>query len=249
MKIVRCFLCAGLLASLFCAGITFAREGDYVLRDGKAYRVQQGTSMLLEDCEPQTANTDKGLWSWILVDPGQTEAMKGSEGGIYFFWGEDKTVAGFLPIKEEASSCRLYFSPSGEKLLVNWGMEYIQHLSLYFIDSKKGFVKKAAFEVAGPPFWLDHHRFVFNAINPGKGARVKDRFDLWWSSVVLYDTVENEKIVLKEATANKNYSISDYDEASDELELWESSVKDVKDWEDENKVKDIKIKLPIPAAG
>ena len=149
MKIVRCFLCAGLLASLFCADTTFAREGDYILRDGKAYRVQQGTSVLLEDCEPQTANTDKGLWSWILVDPGQTEAMKGSEGGIYFFLGEGKTMAGFLPIKEEASSCRLYFSPSGEKLLVNWGMEYIQHLSLYFIDSKKGLSKKPRLR------WLD----------------------------------------------------------------------------------------------
>ena len=240
---------AAVLACALCAGVSHAAGGEYVLKDGKAFRVDGGTETPLKDCEPQTASTDAGLWSWIVVDPGQSEEMKGSESGIYFFRGEGKKPAGFLPIKEEASSCRLYFSPSGEKLLVSWGMEYIQHLSLYFIDKSKGFISKAPFETAGPPVWIDHHRFVFNSIDTGKGVRVRDRFDLWWSSVALYDSVENEKIVLKEATTTRDYTVSGYDEAKDELEIWESSVMDAKDWGDENKVKDTKLKLPIPAAG
>ena len=248
MKIV-CQICLLLSACLLCAGAAHAAVGDYILKDGKAFHVDGGTETPLKDCEPQTVSTDVGLWSWILVDPAQSEAMKGSEGGVYFFRGEDKKPAGFLPIKEEASSCRLYFSPSCVKLLVSWGMEYIQHLSLYFLDKDRGFVKKASFEVAGPPAWIDYHRFVINSIDTGRGARVRDRFDLWWSSVALYDSVGNEKIVLKKATATRDYTFSGYDEADDELEIWESSVTDVQDWGDENKVKDTKLRLSVPAAG
>ena len=249
MQTVHQLFFAVLLACVLYAGMAHAAEGDYILKDGKAYRLTGGKEIPLKDCEVQRAETESGPWAWILVDPAQFEEMKGSKGGIYFFRGKENTSAGFLPIKEEAASCRLAFSPSGEKLLVSWGMEYIRHLSLYCLDKGKGFVKKASFEVAGPPFWVDPHRFVFNAINIDKGARVKGRFDLWWSSVVLYDSVENERIVIKEATATRDYTVNGCDTKTGTLDVLESSVKQVKDWGDDTKVKDTELKIPVPPAG
>ncbi|MCR5815182.1 MAG: hypothetical protein K6G15_11935 [Desulfovibrio sp.] len=248
MKTLLSFV-VGLLACALCTGVALAAQGDYLLKGGKAYRLTGGKEMPLKDCDVQSADTDAGLWSWILVDPAQSEAMKNSEGGVYFFQGKDKKPAGFLPIKEEAASCRLYFSPSGEKFLLSWGMEYIQHLSLYVIDKNKGFVKKAEFNVMGPAFWIDPHRFAFNSINVKKGARAKDKFDLWWTSAALYDSAVDELIILKEATATKDYTISGYDEANASFAIMESSVKDTKDWGDEEKITDTEISVPTPAAG
>ena len=249
MKTVRRLFLGVLLGCVLCAGAAHAAVGDYILKGGKAFRVDGGKETPLKDCEVQMADTEAGPWAWILIDPAQSDEMKGSKGGIYFFRGKENAPAGFLPVKEEAVSCRVTFSPSGEKLLVSWGMEYIRHLSLYFIDKGKGFVRKASFDAAGPPLWVDPHRFVLNAVNIGKGPRVKGRFDVWWSSVVLYDSVENERIVLKEATATEDYTVNGCDTEKGMLDVLENSVKDVKDWGDDAKVKDTELKLPIPAAG
>ncbi len=249
MKIMSQLFFGVLLACVLCAGVAHAAEVNYILKGGKACRVTGGKVMPLKDCEVQRVDTEAGPWAWILVDPTQSEEMKSSEGGIYLFSGKGDMPAGFLPVKEEASSCRVTFSPSGEKLLVSWGMEYIRHLSLYVIGKGKDFIKKASFDVAGPPVWVDSHRFVFNAIDTGKGARVKGRFDLWWSSVVLYDSVENERIVIKKATATTDYTLNDCDTKNGTLDVLESSVKAVKDWEDDAKVKDTELKIPVPPAG
>ena len=241
------FLACVLTASF--AGEVRAAEGNYLLKDGKAYRVDGGREKLLAGVEVQRADTVAGPWSWIVVDPGQSAGMEGSESGIRFFRGVDARPAGFLPVAEEAGSCRLYFSPSGDKLLVSRGYEYIQHLSLYLIDKEKGFVKKASFEVAGPPFWVDPQRFAFNAVDAKKGPRAEGKFDLWWSSVVIYDSAENERIVIRKATATTDYTLNGCDTENGTLDVMESTVKVVTDWKDDSKVKDTELKIPVPAAG
>ena len=239
------FVCA--LAAPF-AYSAQAADGDYLLKDGKAYRMDGGREKLLEGVDAQRADTDAGAWSWFVVDPGQSPAMKGLKGGICFFRGGDAKPAGFLPVAEEAASCRLYFSPSGDKLLVSLGYEYIQHLSLYLIDKGKGFVKKASFEVAGPPFWVDPQRFAFNAVDAKKGPRAEGRFDSWWSSAALYDSMKNKLIVLRQATATADYAVTGCDREGGALEIMESTVKEVKDWADDDKVGDREIRLNVPKA-
>ncbi len=236
---------ACVLAAPF-AGSVQAAEGDYFLKDGKAYRVDGGVEKLLEGVDVQRADTNAGPWSWITVDPGQTPEMAGSKSGICFFRGGDARPAGFLPVAEEAASCRLYFSPSGDKLLVSWGYEYIQHLSLYLIGKEKDFVKKASFEIAGPPFWVDPQRFAFNAVDAKKGPRAEGKFDLWWSSVALYDTMKNSLTVLKQASATADYAVTGCDMKAGALEIMESTVKEVKDWADDDKVGDREIRLNVP---
>ncbi|MBO4295968.1 MAG: hypothetical protein J5863_04355 [Desulfovibrio sp.] len=248
MKLVRRIL-GSVMACVLCAGAACAAEGDVVLKEGKAFRMDSGRETLLKDCELKQAETEAGTWSWVLVDPAQSEDMKGAEGGVYLFRGKEARPAGFLPVKEEASSCRLFFSPSGEKLVLSWGMEYIQHLGYYELDGGKGFVRKASFDAAGPAFWVDPHRFAITAVDAAKGLRAAGKFDLWWSSVVLYDSVEKERIVIKEATATRTYVVNGVDGGKGTLEVFESSVKDPGDWADESKVKDEELSVPIPAAG
>lgn len=191
-------------ALAFSAAGAFAAEESYILKEGRVYRVSAGKETLLEDEEPGRNSTDKGLYSWILVDPELNEAMKGSESGIYFFLGEDGKLAGFMPL-EAAGFSELQFSPDGEKFLVSWGADAVQELSLYVFD---GFVRKALFTALGPCAWLDPHRFVFTRDETGKGSRGKAvEQQEGWLSVALYDSALKELTVLREATETQDYII------------------------------------------
>lgn len=256
-----CVALATLLACALCAGGAWGAEGDYVLKGGKGYRVDKAKDRLIEMGENirrpedegtfpciQRADTDAGLISCVLVDP-EFEGMEGSEGGICFFLGEDEKPAGFLPIKEDAGASMLDFSPSGEKLLISHGIEAKQDLRYYVVDAaKKSFVKEKSFTSMGPFAWIDAHRFIFVAVDEGKGLRSGTE-DTWWTSPSLYDSVEDHLTVIKEAEATKNYVIaaSDFEEGT--LVIIEYSVKDEKDWADEDKVEEKELTVPIPAAG
>ena len=219
----------------------------YILKDGNIYRVDGGKERLLEDESPQSGATDAGLWSWVQVDP-EYEGMEGSEGGVYFFRGEDERPAGFLPI-ENAGACMLEFSPSGEKLLISRGTEAKQDLGYYVVNAaKKSFVRKKTFSSMGPVAWIDPHRFIFTAIDEKKGRRPGSE-DTWWYSAALYDSVEDDLIIIKEATETKNYMITGCDHEEGTLDVNEASVKDKKDWGDDNKINYKESTVPIPAAG
>ncbi len=242
----RRFFVALLMCLLF-AGAALGAE-NYVIRDGKACRVTDGKETLLEDDEAQYAGTDVGMWGWLLVDPELSEGMKGSKSGIYFFLGEDEKPVAFLPI-EEAGACMLEFSPSGEKLLISRGKEFKQDLGYYVIDiEKKKFDRKASFVSAGHSFWVDPHRFLFNAVDESKGARDREG-ELLWDSVALYDSVENETFILKEATETTDYFITGYDHDTGVIDVSESIVKDKKDWNDSDKIEYKEITIETPAAG
>ncbi len=253
MKHVNRKFFAALLAFMLCAlgalapARARAAEGDYILKDGNIYRVDGGKERLLEDESPQSGATDAGIWSWVQVDP-EYEGMEGSEGGVYFFLGEDEKPAGFLPM-ESAGSCELAFSPSGEKLLVNRSAGDKQDLGLYLVDAaKKTFVRQRSFVGIGVCFWVDPHRFIYNRIDEDRGIR-KGSEDIGWYSAVLYDSVENAPVVIKEASATKNYLLAGFEHETGTLELHEVFVKDEKDWADGEKIDSREITAPIPAAG
>ena len=234
---------------LLSAGRAFVAEAEaeenYILKEGRVYRVEAGKETLLEDEEPGRSNTDKGLYSWILVGPELREDMKDSKSGIYFFLGEDEEPAGFLPF-EGAAFCNLAFSPDGEKFLLSYGPDVEQELSLYVFD---GFVKKASFKAWWPCAWVDPYRFVFTQEETSKGARGKGVQYEGWLSVVLYDLAMEELFVLSEATETQDYILVGVNHEEGLLEVLERSVKKVKDWDDEQKVEDKDMTVPIPAAG
>lgn len=227
-------------------GAAFAEMGDYVLKDGKIYRVDGSKETLLEDDEPQSAGTEAGYYAWILVDPELSDGMKGSKPGIYFFFGDDEKPLAFLPM-EQAGACMLEFSESGEKVLISRGTEAWQDLMLYFIEDGK-FIKKKSFISMSHSFWIDPHRFIFTSVDKSKGTRTKGGDD-WWGSPSLYDTVFEELTVLKEPTETKDYIITGCDHDKGTLDVTEATVKDKKDWNDPDKIEYKELTIPIPAAG
>ena len=94
-----------LLACALCTGVAWAAEGDYVIKDGNVYRMDGGKEKRMEE-DVHSTLTEKGAYSWILVDPKLSEEMKGSEAGIYLLKGQENTPAGFIPM-EDAGICQL----------------------------------------------------------------------------------------------------------------------------------------------
>ena len=222
--------------------------GTFLLEGGKVCRVDGDKMKPLEGVEPQRADTDAGLWAWIVTGPDEP-GMEGSESGVCFFRGEEGKPAGSLPIEGAADFCRVTFSPSGEKLLISWGGLPIKHLDLYFVDRDEGLVKKASFDTLSPPLWLDPHRFAFSAVDRAKGPRAEGRFDLWWSSIMLHDSATGETSAVREATATSDFDLTGCDPEAGTLNVTETFVKDAKDWEDEDEIDSREIAVPIPAAG
>ena len=245
MKKLAC-LCA--LMMLIGASVVWAAEGEYIVKGDQVYRTVKGKKKLLEDVSIERADTDAGPWAWFLADP-EAPGLKGTKLGLRFFRGKEGKPAGFLPMEEGAASfCIVTFAPSGDKLLVSWGGLPVKHLSLFLIDKNKGFLEKASFETAEPPFWIDNNRFAFSTVDSDKGPRVEGMFDLWWCSVKLYDCKTGKTTVIREATATKNYALNGYNRETGALDITESVVKNAKDWEDEDKIDDKELSVPVPAA-
>ena len=252
---MRRSMCLWALSALLCfISALWAAEGERVspagtllLRGEKVYRVDGGRQRLLKEAQYQSTDTEAGTWSWVLVDP-DNEGMEGMESGLWLFLGDDERPAGFLPMRD-TRAYMLEFSPSGEKLLMGCGRGIKQDLGFYLADAAdRSFVKKASFTASGNAFWIDPHRFVFTIIDDGKGLRHGSQ-DRGWCSVALYDTAEEELVVLKEAAATQNYVVVGCGPETSMLDVWEHSVKDEKDWADEDKIEYKEHKVPIPAAG
>ncbi len=246
MKRCFCGLLLCVLGVALSAWPALAGRESYALKDGKVYQVDaDGKRKLLEDAEPGQYGTDKGVYSWILVDPELSDAMKGSKSGIYFF-DESEKPQGFLPF-DGAAYCSVTFSPDAEKIVINFGTDSSQEIMLYTF---KGFEKEGAFRAVGSVTWLDPVRFVFTRDDASKGSRAKtlDQQE-GWLSVMIYDTAIKELISVMEATETKDYMLTAVDEEESKLKILERSVKDKKDWGDGNKIQDTEISAPIPAAG
>ncbi|MBL3592324.1 MAG: hypothetical protein JMJ93_02300 [Synergistaceae bacterium] len=240
--LIGLFLC--LLALTLWGAPLFAVQ-EYVLEKGQVYRVGPGgEKILLEDEEPGLSATNRGIYSWVLVDPELSEAMKGSTSGIYFF-DEKEYPLGFLPF-EGAAYCDVAFSPDGEMIAVNFGTDMTQDILLYQFD---GFEKKATFRGLGSAAWIDAFRFVFTRDDASKGPRSDGLGQEGWISVVIYDAAMGEEIVIKEATETEDYLLCGVNVDEETLEILGRSVKTEEDWKDEEKIEDVEIVVPIPAAG
>lgn len=243
-----------LLALALCAGGAWAAEGGSASPDGtlllrgeEVYRVEGGRQRLLKEALYQSTDTEAGTWSWVLVDP-DNEGMEGLESGVWLFLGDDERPAGFLPM-HETRDYMLEFSPSGEKVLMSCGTGPSQDMGLYLLDAAgRNIVKKASFTAWSNAFWVDPHRFVFTAFDKDKGLR-RGSQERGWCSVALYDTGEEMLTVIREATATRNYIVNGCDHNGEMLDVWEHSVKDEKDWADEDKIEYKGHKVPVPAAG
>ena len=73
-------------------------------------------------------------------------------------------------------------------------------------------------------------------------------FDLWWCTIKIHDCETGKTTVIREATATKNYALNGYNRETGALDITESFVKNAKDWEDEDKIDDKELSLPVPAA-
>jgi hypothetical protein len=227
-------------------GVALAAQETYELRDGGIYRVDAaGKATLVKDMEPGRFGTDKGVYAWIIVDGELSEAMVGSEKGFYFF-DEGEKPLGFLPF-DGAGFCDISFSSDAAQMIVNFGADVSQEVTLYdFV----GFKKKATFRAIGSATWIDHARFVFTKEDRSKGPRgASAPHQEGWVSVVVYDTAIEEEVPVMEATATKDYQLDGIDYEEGTMTIIERSVKDVKDWNDEQKVRDNVITAPFPAAG
>ncbi|EFC91380.1 hypothetical protein Dpep_1354 [Dethiosulfovibrio peptidovorans DSM 11002] len=249
MNANRRYLCVFLLASIMFVLLAFpalAAQESYVLKEGCAFRVKaDGKEIKLEEDQPAYWSTDSGMYSWIIVDPELSDAMKGSKSGIYFF-NELEEPLGFLPF-EGAAYCNVSLSPDGEMITISFGTGVSQELILYSMD---GFEKKKSFQIIGETCWLDPYRLVFTMDEAGKGARgnAMDQQE-GWLSVMMYDAAMEELFSIVDATETEDYMLVGVNFEGEEIEVLKRSVKEANDWKDEQNIEDSTISIPIPAAG
>ena len=102
----------------------------------------------------------------------------------------------------------------------------------------------------GSAEWIDVGRFVMTRIDDVRetesGTFSMSALRL---SAVMYDTVAEELVVLKEATATKNYWCGGVTDDGASLIISEDSVTSEKDWGDEEKIKTRELRIEIPPAG
>ena len=179
---------------------------------------------------------------------GATATLRVARAALHF-WEEP-------PISGEAGSGAIFFSACTLRCVFcqnaqissgNFGADVSQEVTLYdFV----GFKKKATFRAIGSATWIDHARFVFTKEDRSKGPRgASAPHQEGWVSVVVYDTAIEEEVPVMEATATKDYLLDGIDYEEGTMTIIERSVKDVKDWNDEQKVQDNVITAPFPAAG
>lgn len=241
---IRMFLLT-LVTMVFLALPAMAAQETYVIKEGAIFRVKaDGEAIELEE-ELGYCSTDNAMYSWLLVDPELSESMKGSESGIYFFNELDESL-GFLPF-EGAAYCNVSLSPGADMITINFGTDVSQELLLYTMD---GFEKKMTFQAVGDLSWLDPCRFVFTMDDAKKGSR-GDALDQQkgWLSVMMYDAAMEELFAISEATETEDYLLIGVNPEGEEVEVLKRWVKDVKDWGNDEKIKDATMSVPIPAAG
>lgn len=242
---IRVFLLASIMSVLLALPALAAQE-SYVLKEGSAFRVNaDGKEIKLEEDQPGYWSTDSGMYSWIIVDPELSDAMKGSKSGIYFF-NETEEPLGFLPF-EGAAYCSVSLSPDGEMITISFGTDASQELILFTMD---GFEKKKSFQIIGEICWLDPYRFVFTMDDADKGSRgeAMDQQE-GWLSVMMYDAAMEELFNIVDATETEDYMLVGVNFEGEEIEVLKRSVKEANDWKDGQKIEDTTISIPIPAAG
>mgnify|MGYP000881339016 CR=1 FL=1 len=218
----------------------------FSLKDGRVYKGEERVEAEVHDVSPEIEGTVR-FWSVVGADESSPAAE--NETGVWFF-AEDGEFLSFLPL-ESAEECQdIVFCQDGSYFLLMSGsgvradMTYI----LYELETMEQKIEIPG--TRGSALWIDAGRVALTRIDDVRetesGAFSMAALRL---SAVMYDTVAEELVVLKEATATKNYWYGGLSDDGGSFVVLEDSVKSEKDWGNEEKIKTRKIQIEIPAAG
>jgi hypothetical protein len=238
-------ICAA-FAAQNAGAVDFAPE-KFTVENGLLYTTDgSGKRAQFEGAEVVEEAIGGGKIYWLAADQdanGSNEGLyKDWKSGIYFFGGDGKFLS-CLEIKDAQMSC-VRFSPDGKQFVLDSGTYVDRDYKLYAFD---GFELKKTFYGVSQLVWLDPVRFAFTGFDTERGPRYKDADLSGWMSIVMYDTAAETLETIIAATATEDYMLESAD--AGELVIWKYSVKDSKDWADEDKRETGQIKIPIPAAG
>jgi hypothetical protein len=249
-SIKKCFVAAVMLAAIFLCSEASATGFDpkgYIVEDGLLYAVDEGQKKQIEGAEVVEDVTEGGTFYWLAVDPEADEEnerlYKGWKRGIYFFGSDGKFIS--LLEKENAQISYIIFSPDGKQFLLSNGDEVDCEYQLHEFSSFK--LKKTLRGMSA--IWIDHMRYALTVMDESKKGRYEGADIPGWLSVVVYDSAVDLITTVTEATKKEDFMMSDFDSETGELIITKFSVKDEKDWADEEKREIDEIRVPVPPAG
>ena len=244
------------LSSVIAAlGILIFASASLAAKMGDIFSVEDMEWRAMVNGKPEEApepnggqETENGWCFRLFVDPDTQDESEGLERGL-FFYREQTGRYSFLPFEEESVN-DVHFSPDGEMFIVEGAGEYAMYdfsLELFDFDGFKSQFKtmKAAF----PPQWLDVRRFAFSRFEPGTSRGRPDDYPDEWMSIAMYDATAGEEVVLKAATQTEEFMMDGFDDETGELVIIKFSVRNEKDWADEEKQEVEEMRVSLPAAG
>ena len=224
--------------------VAAARAEDvFVFEDGKWWAKADG-----ELTEPDKDRAYSGEqpdlgFRWILVNPEWQDYAKGLQYGVLLY----KEVAGkysFLPLGEDADGfLDVTFSKDGKRALMVRHGAVRGFASLLVYDVEKRESVESLDYLTNGGWWLDARRFVFTLADEN-ATRPDGEFG---ASVLLYDLAEGV-IVLKQATAKEDFTVTGVSEDGKKISIYVTSVKSEKDWADKEKWQESEITVDVPAA-
>jgi hypothetical protein len=217
-------------------------------KDTKVYRVTPGGERVEiempkgEDPAVTAKLGNTGGITWLRVDD-RHEGMEDSRLGVYLF-GENDNLLSFLP--SEARPYAIIFAPDMKHALLLSQWDYRSYSSA--VDLYGSAEKKASFGfLGGDVQWMDSDRFVFTMLEPDKtrAPRPGGEANKNWTSVAVMDT-DGKLSRLMAATETKNYMFGDVYMDEKKLTIYETTVKDKKDWADTEKQNVEELTVPFP---
>lgn len=218
----------------------------FSLKDGRVYKGEEIIEAEVHNVPPEIEGP---LRFWSVVGADESSPAAENETGVWFF-SEDGAFLTFLPL-ESAGECQdIIFSPDGSYFLLMSGsgvradMTYI----LYELETMEQKIEIPGTRESAS--WIDVGRFAMTRIDDVRETE-NGTFSMaaLRLSAVMYDTVAEELVVLKEATTMKNYWYGGLSDDGGSFVIQEDSVKSEKDWGDKEKITTREIKVEIPAAG
>ena len=218
----------------------------FSLKDGRVYKGEERVEAEVHDVSPEIEGSVR---FWSVFEADESNPVAENETGVRFF-AEDGEFLSFLPLESTGECQDIVFSPDGSYFLLMSGsgvradMTYI----LYELETLEQKIEIPG--TRGSALWIDVGRVVMTRIDDVRETE-SGTFSMaaLRLSAVMYDTVAEELVVLKEATATKNYWCEGLSEDGGSIIILEDSVKSEKDWGNEEKIKTRKIKVELPAAG
>ncbi len=222
-------------------------DGDlFSLKDGRLFMGEESVEAEVNEVPPEIEGPVR-FWSAVGAD--DSGLVRENETGVRFF-AEDGAFLAFLPL-ESADECQdIIFSPDGTFFLLMSGSGIRADMTYILYDPETMEKKIEISGTRGSAEWIDVGRFVMTRIDDVRETE-SGNFSMaaLRLSAVMYDTVAEELVVLKEGTATKNYWCGGLADDGGSLIISEDSVASEKDWGDEEKITTREIKIEIPAAG